>query len=115
MAGAFALGVLVGLIGAVIVVAVVDPGPGRPWRPAGVTSNDRGFRMAPPIAGIDPGEQVNVNESSLESEPAIWVSVRDHKGPTIGVEIPVNGARELGQQLMWLSLNHWQKTPRDRS
>lgn len=114
--GLILVGVLIGMVVTVVLVAVVDPGPGRRWRPAGITRSDRGFRIGPPVFGLIAGERVDVRESSLADDMCLWLHVTapvDRNRPlitdTVAVELPVDAAREVGEQLIWLADNHYQR------
>lgn len=73
------------------------------------TVTSRGFTHMEPIEGHH-GSQVRVYESSLATEPSIWLAARE--GPSnlheVAVSLTLDGVKELEQQLRWLRKNHYQ-------
>lgn len=82
---------------------------------------DRGFAFLRPVDGRLPGEQVLAQESSLATEPAIRLRVSqpiDRNNASAeavreaSVELTLDAAGHIRDQLDWLIRNHYQVTPR---
>lgn len=80
-------------------------------------TSDRGFDYMPAILGRIRNEQAEVYESSLATEPAVWLAVqapqsRNH--PQLGepqrvvIELPAEDAWKLADQLRHLVRHHYQ-------
>lgn len=82
------------------------------------TITDRGFKHMPSVDGRQ-HESVSVYESSLATEACIWLQARSPKdrndptGPVVEqatVELTVEAAVSLAEQIEWLVRNHYQLT-----
>lgn len=85
-----------------------------------VTRTDRGFSRLPELRGRIPGETVTIYESSLATEACVWLRVKtpvDRNAAAMGysaetydatVELTLERASELRDQLDWLIANHYQ-------
>ena len=73
-----------------------------------MSSNERGLRAFPKIEGIT-GGYVDCQESSLATEPAIWLTVRGFNDTTMAtVQLRRTEAHVLANYLHNLAANHYQ-------
>lgn len=68
----------------------------------------RGFRAFDPVYGSPARSAVVVFESSLATEPAVWLRAIDEDGAAAVVSLPLAAAVRVGQQLLWFGQNHYQ-------
>lgn len=75
-----------------------------------IRSDGRGLAAFPNIAGLT-GGYVDCQESSLATEPALWLTVRGFNETSMAtVQLSCADAHELASQLHILAANHYQKT-----
>jgi len=79
------------------------------------TTTDRGFKRLDPIKSIDGRDEVQAYESSLATEPAIWVTAAGYvmpaergNAPYIAAHLSLENAVLLRDQLTYLIDNHYQ-------
>lgn len=87
-------------------------------------TSPRGFDRLPELHGTDPGDSIEVSESSAAFTPHIWLGVKamhtpmDAHGNILGPAVPVEAnvhltaetARQLAEQLLYLIEHHYQGT-----
>jgi len=74
-------------------------------------TSDRGLRRFEKVDGIAGRGWADVGESSLATEPALWLTVRcPEDGPMAVVQLGVEAAGQLAVQLQFLVANHYQRT-----
>jgi PhoPQ-activated pathogenicity-related protein len=85
-----------------------------------VTPTTRGFKTLPATNGRLRHERVFVYESSNAMEPSVWLAVEAPANRNYPdafevkqavVELPVDDARRLAEQLLFLLANHYQNEP----
>jgi hypothetical protein len=71
--------------------------------------DDRGLKHMPKISCDDAGgTRIGVYESSLATEPSLWIRITDSRGHEAYAPLALSKAVQLAEQIMWLSEHHYQ-------
>ena len=69
--------------------------------------SDRGFRAFDPVASNIAADSVTVYESSMATEPSVWLRAVDDERLAI-VSLSLDSAVRVARQLLWFGQNHYQ-------
>jgi hypothetical protein len=71
-------------------------------------SSSRGFTHGEPIEGIRGHGRITVYESSLATQPAVWVSIAGATDGSATTQLSLEAAKTLRDDLDHLIKNHYQ-------